>query len=446
MLPPCRILVSDSPGERRAAVLDGAERVVAVFHARTGDAEVGSLHLGRVTGRLPDGRAAFVDIGGDGPPGFLNATDVRGGLPAEGAAVIVQVTAEARREKGPRLTAKLSFTDSVLAYTPHRPGVSVSSKLPADLRDILRIALSALLDPGEGAVVRTGATGPELPASLDAHRAAWKAAQAAAETGRPPLRLSPPADGLADALALCPDPEEIVFDHAPALTAARRAHAALAGRMRAEGRDLFAQEGVDEAIEQALQPVVPLPCGGRLVIEPTAALVAVDVDAGPAAPAVANTEAMAELVRQLDLRGLAGMIVCDVVPDQADRSRRGLLEDLRLRLAGTAVPTHIAGVSRLGLVELRRDRGRAPLAERLGDGSGRLSDASLALAALRRAVWQAAAEPGGGPLVLTLAPAVAEAARPFLAEAEARLHRPVVLDPRPDCPRKRVEIASSHRS
>lgn len=436
MTSPSRILVSDSPGEGRAAVLDADDGVIAVWHARIGMAEAGSIHLGRVTGRLPDGSAAFIDIG-SGVAGFLNATDVRGPLPPEGAAVVVQVAAEARREKGPRLTAKVSLTDAVLAYTPQRPGASVSSRLPAEERTRLKAVLASLLEPGEGAVVRTGATADLLPESIARHRAAWRAMLAAAHDRAPPLRLSPPPDVLAAALALCPDPREIVFDHAPALGAARRAHPALGPRLRVETRDLFAEEGVDEAVEAALAPEVRLRCGGRLVIEPTAALVAVDVDAGPAPPAVANAEAAAELARQLDLRGLAGQIVCDFVPDSRDRGRRALLTVLRQALAGAAATTHVAGVSPLGLVELRRDRGRTPLADLLCDGSGRLSPQTVALAGLRRLVLANVA-------VLEASPEVVEAARtslaPALAEAEARLHRAVVLRARPEYPRERVEI------
>lgn len=439
MAEPHRILVSDGPGERRAALLDAQDRVVAVWHGRLGMAEAGSQHLGRVTGRLPDGSAAFVDIGA-GVPGFLNAGDVRGPLPPEGAAVIVQVAAEARREKGARLTAKVSLTDAVLAYTPQRPGASVSSKLPADDRARLKDLLAGLLEPGEGAVARTEATAAALPASLEAHRTAWRAVVAKAEAGKPPLRLSPPPDVLAEALAACPQPDEIVFDTLAALPAAKRAHPLLADRMRAESRDLFAEEGVDEAVEAALAPEVALPCGGRLIIEPTAALVAVDVDAGPAAAAVANAEAAAELARQLDLRGLAGQIVCDFVPDARDKGRRALLADLRRLLAAATAPTHVAGVSPLGLVELRRDRGRTPLADLLCDGSGRLSAATVAVAALRRLVRE-----GSGRM--EAAPEVIDALRgplaPALAEAEARLHRPVALQARPEYPRERVEIIVS---
>lgn len=444
-IPAGRILISDSPGERRAAVLDADDVLRLVIHARLGMAEAGSLHLGRVTGRLPSGGAAFVDIG-SGVPGFLNAGDYPGGLPAEGATVVVQVAAEARRGKGARLTAKVSFTDDCLAYTPQRPGANVSSKLPAETRARLHGLLAALLRPGEGAVVRTGATADGLPASLAAHRAAWQVVQARAAGAMAPLRLSPPPDVLAAALDTCPAPAEIVFDHRLALTAARAGHPALAAVMTAEERDLFAHEGIDEAIEAALLPEVPLPGGARLIIEPTAALVAVDVDAGPLSPAEANAAAAAALVGQLDLRGLAGQIVCDFVPDPRDKGRRHLLETLRRRLAAAVLPTHLAGVSPLGLVELRRDRGPVPLADLLGDGHGGLSAATIALAALRRAVWQGRAQPAGGPLALEAPVAVVTALRgplaPALAEAEARLCRPLRLIDRPDLPPERVEVVS----
>lgn len=101
--------------------------------------------------------------------------------------------------------------------------------------------------------------------------------------------------------------DAIVFEGAIVPLQARRRHRDYAGIMEAAPPDLFAREGVIEQVEAALTPRVPLPCGGALIIEPTAALVAVDVDAGPAAPATVNGEAARALARQLELRGWRGM-------------------------------------------------------------------------------------------------------------------------------------------
>lgn len=121
-----------------------------------------------------------------------------------------------------------------------------------------------------------------------------------------PRRLSPPPDPLAEALERWPEPDAIVFEGATVPAQARSRHSAFTDIMEAARPDLFVREGVDEQVEAALSPRVALPCGGALHIEPTAALVAVDVDAGPAPPTVANAEAARALARQLEVRGLAG--------------------------------------------------------------------------------------------------------------------------------------------
>ncbi|EKV27275.1 hypothetical protein C882_1777 [Caenispirillum salinarum AK4] len=445
------ILVSDGPGESRAAILDDGGRLVALFLHRAHRAEAGSVHLGRVTGRLPDGSAAFVDIG-EPDAAFLNAPDARvlGGLPAEGAAVVVQVRHAARRGKGARLTADVSFSTPLLAYGPLRPGVAASGKLAKDRAKALTALLRGLAEKGEGLVARTAAAdaAPEaLGADLARLRAEWTLIDKARATAGPvPRRLSPPPDLLAEALARWPEPDAIVFEGATVPAQARRRHPALSDIMEAARPDLFLREGADEQVEAALSPRVPLPCGGALVIEPTAALVAVDVDAGPAAPSAANAEAVAVLARQLEVRGLAGHVVVDFIPDRRDPRRRDLIALLKQALEDDPAAPYVAGVSPLGLVELSRRRAAPPLADLLCDADGRLSAETVALAALRRVLREAEALPGGAP-VLEAAPQVIEALRgplrAALAEAEARLYRPLTLRARDDLARDRVETVFS---
>lgn len=441
------ILISDGPGESRAAILDTTGGLVALFLHRAHRAEAGSVHLGRVTGRLPVGSAAFVDIG-EADAAFLNASDARvlGGLPAEGAAVLVQVRHAARRGKGARLTADVSFSTPLLAYGPLRPGIAASGKLPKDQAKALTARLREMAGKGEGLVARTAAAdaAPEaLEADLARLRADWALIETArAADGPVPRRLSQPPDLLAEALARWPEPDAIVFEDATVPAMARRRHPALANIMEAARPDLFLREGVDEQAEAALSPRVPLPCGGVLVIEPTAALVAVDVDAGPAAPATVNAEAAAVLARQLEVRGLAGHVVVDFIPDRRDPRRRDLIALLKQALEDDPAAPYVAGVSPLGLVELSRRRAAPPLADLLCDSDGRLSAESVALAALRRVLREVEAHPGGAP-VLEAAPEVVEALRgplrAALAEAEARLYRPLTLRGREDFARDRTE-------
>lgn len=126
--------------------------------------------------------------------------------------------------------------------------------------------------------------------------------------------------------------------------------------------DLFEREGIDAQIEAALEPAVPLPCGGRLMIEQTQALTAIDVDAGSSARSSdANAEAAAEIPRQISVRALAGNIIVDF----AQINRAGALAPLKERIAAAAsdagIELQIGTAGRTGLLELQRQRVEAPL-------------------------------------------------------------------------------------
>ncbi|MFO1120214.1 MAG: DNA gyrase inhibitor YacG [Rhodospirillales bacterium] len=167
----------------------------------------------------------------------------------------------------------------------------------------------------------------------------------------------------------------MVIDDAPTLSALRAAVPAIAGTLELwSGRQpLFAAEGIDEAIEAALSAQVPLPSGGRLTIEETEALVAIDVDSGatpapsPRAAALAcDLEAAAEIGRHIRLRDLAGTIVIDFVPLRRPAERERVFRALQDALEGDDRRLRIGGWTRLGLLELVRERrGPSLLRQRL---------------------------------------------------------------------------------
>jgi Rne/Rng family ribonuclease len=138
----------------------------------------------------------------------------------------------------------------------------------------------------------------------------------------------------------------------------------------AEGADAFARHGVEEMIDAAVTPVVKLPGGANMAIEPTRALVAVDVNTGPdtspAASLKANIAAARDLPRQLRLRGLGGQITVDFAP-MPKRDRATLDQQLRAAFKGEAAETSLAGWTPLGNFELQRKRDRLPLAMLLRD-------------------------------------------------------------------------------
>ena len=210
--------------------------------------------------------------------------------------------------------------------------------------------------------------------------------------------------------------------------------------------DAFAAFAVDEAIEAALQPEVLLPCGGSLLIEATAAVTAIDVNSGPADPATANGEAIAAIALELRRRNIAGHIVVDVIPS----GRRAALPRLLAKaVSDDPVPTQVAGLTPLGMIELTRQRLGLSLAETLLDhppGVQRLSAASVAYRALRQAVRKAFAE-NSARLALATAPEVRALLQgplqPALSEATDLIKGTLMVKARPDFGRERIDLSAS---
>lgn len=249
---------------------------------------------------------------------------------------------------------------------------------------------------------------------------------AALPEGKAP-RLLEPADPLGRMLAANPSVRRILVDDGETF-------ARLRGRFGAVVEPDRDGEGLSAALESlalALAPAVPLPAGGRIVIEATAALTAIDVDSGRSPPSQANAEALPEIARQLRLRNLGGQIVVDFVSAGRHAPAR-LAEALAKAVAADPVPCRVLGATRQGLVELSRERRALSLPELLQERPLRPTPLAAGLAALRHAVAEAAHRPGGRPLALVLAPEAAAAVPPpALAEAEARIGRRLILRPQP---------------
>lgn len=451
-------LVDRAPGETRVALL-AEDAVWEVHHLRDNALAPGDVILGRVRGKAPGGTAVFVDIGA-ARDAFLAAEDCAPRdaagqpppLPPEGSAVLIEVAIAPRAEKGAKVTMALSLTpqacadSGLLVYTPLRPGVGISSKIThkGERQRLLTWAADAGLerDGREGVVLRTRAyEAPEraLSEALGAARAEWAALQRWASQAKPPCRLRAAMDSEGGALGVALQGRQVarvICAGAGAWEAARAGRPDLTEqivRARSSG-SLFSAEGVDEAIEQALSPIV-----GPLTIEQTAAVTAIDVDSGPATAEQTNLAMVQEIARQIRLRNLAGMIVIDFAAPRggAMAHKRQLAQALARALASDPAQPTVLGVSAMGLVEVRRPRRGPPLADLLlGPQRGRpqagaLSPEAAALAALRAAVGIGAHSPGFLPL-LHVSPPVGDQLRgplrSALNEAENRLGDRLPLD------------------
>lgn len=428
------ILYSWGPGESRLALVrDG--RLADLVLVRP-ELLAGAVVLGRVVEVAPKLGAVFIDIGQD-KPGFLQGKGY-----TQGALVLAQVKADAQGGKGATLTTEISLRGRCLAYSPFRPGLAVSRKLAEDKRERLLARLEPLVAEDEGVVARTHAASAgegELEAELDTLRAQWGAIGAAEGQGRAPAVLWRP-DPLLRLLADNPGVSRVLVDDAALLAPAR---AAFAGPVE-QYRDgpLFDLYDVEDAIVAALDPVVPLACGGRVTIEPTAALTAIDVDSGGASAIEANTQAVAVIARQLRLRNIAGQIVVDFVSTGKGKGPVfKLVASLKQAVARDAIATHVIGVTPLGLVELTRERKGPSLAELTQDRAYTPSIDAVALTALRRVLAESRARPGRA-LALVVAPEIASALyyrATAVAEVEERLGRKLSI--RADAGRGRADVA-----
>ncbi|MBO9468631.1 Rne/Rng family ribonuclease [Endozoicomonas sp. G2_2] len=394
--PRIEILVNVSTGETRAAHLEnGVLQEIHVQRDATGSV-VGNIYLGKVQRVLAGMQAAFVDIGLQ-RAAFLQISDmVR--RPAEtqdvapriqnrlsqGDRVLVQVSKDAMSTKGARLTTDLAIPSRFLVYMPYNPRIGVSARIENEAeRDRLSSAVAGIreeLGLEGGFIVRTvgdGAPHHALAADMRFLATVWKDILTQSRIVAPETLLygdlALPIRMLRDMLT--PDVAAITIDDEDAW----REMVAFTQRFAPEFTDralhytkpvpLFSQYGVEEAIERALQPKVPLRSGGFLIIEQTEAMVTVDVNTGGYVGTRSleqtvlrtNVEAANTVARQLRLRNLGGIIVIDFI-DMVDADhKQQVLAALRDALDADPAKTTVGDISPLGLVEITRKRTRESL-------------------------------------------------------------------------------------
>ena len=276
------------------------------------------------------------------PDGNAFLRQVKGLAP--GDALLVQVTSHAEPGKAIPVTTRILFKSRYAIVTPGAPGINISRRIKDDdLRDELMLVAKEVMEGEHGLILRSSCEGadPEDIAE-DIAAMAQLAAQVMADgSGEPELLVQ--GDG----------PHELAWREWPAT--------------EVDGEPgSFDRHGVLDELEALRSPEVPLPGAGSMCIEPTRALVAVDVNTGndtsPAAGLKANIAALRELPRQLRLRGLGGMILVDAAP-APKKDRRQMEQVLRAALKLDDTETVLAGWTQLGLMELQRKRERVSLRE-----------------------------------------------------------------------------------
>lgn len=329
-------------GAAAALIVDG--KLDDLFaDGRGGAARPGTVFLA-VADRPMKGQGGMTLRLPGGERGFLRQT--RGIAP--GKPLLVQVTGYAREGKAVPVTTRVSLRGRYCVVTMDAPGRNVSRAVrdPEQRARLERLARHPRLDQDNGLIMRSAGEHAEDDAVLeDAHRLS----QLASDLTRAPLRGGEP-----ERLANGPDAHDrAMIDWPQPDTLDKRAGS-------------FARHGVDEEIDALRMPVTALPAGASFAIEPTRALIAVDVNTGadtsPAAGLKANIETARTLPRALRCRGLGGQITVDFAPSPK-KDRHRIEQVLKSAFRADPVETALAGWTPLGHYELQRRHVRLPLAE-----------------------------------------------------------------------------------
>lgn len=385
--------------ERKMVVRQGADRVqiavledgVLVEHyvnRNSGSSMIGNVYLGRVQNVLPGMEAAFIDIG-RGRNAVLYAGEVNwdaAGLDGQpkriefalktGDPILVQVTKDPVGHKGARLTAQVSLPGRFLVYVPDGSMTGISRKLPDTERSRLKRILRSILPEEAGVIVRTAAEGAseeELTKDVARLSAQWEDIASKSKTVEAPALLYSEPD-----LAIKVVRDIFNEDFKQLIVAGEDVHETLhnyisyvapdlADRLTkwVDKQDVFAAHRIDEQLSKALDRKVYLPSGGSLVIDRTEAMTVVDVNTGKFTGEGGsledtvtqnNLEAAEEIVRQLRLRDIGGIIVVDFIDMVHEANRDKVVRRLIECLGRDRTKHQVAEVSSLGLVQMTRKR------------------------------------------------------------------------------------------
>ena len=489
-LPPAKreLLISVDVGEQRVAVLED-DRVAEVYLERPERRSIaGNVYLGVVDNVLPGMEAAFIEIGLE-KNGFLYVDEVvvpelegrsHGrkiqDLLSRGQQVLVQAVKDPMKSKGARLTTEISLPGRFVVFVPSGEGLGVSRRLEDAERARLRDILKGLDVKQGGVIVRTaaeGASAEDIERDLVFLQRLWKTIEARAKSAKAPALVYQEAE-----LPLRVVRDLFTDDFSQALVDHDRTYKRIAGYLKKtsphmadrvqryrEKTPLMESSGVDAEIRSTLSRRVDLPSGGYLVFDYAEAFTVIDVNTGRFVGSRGrssggrledtitknNLEAVKEVVRQLRLRDIGGIIVIDFI-DMANPKNRATVETaLKSELERDRTKTYVVEISPLGLVEMTRqnvtDGPREIITRKCtvcgGDGIV-LSEASAAVDAERRLQELVASAPRTKAFKVELNAKVASivigpgASR--LAAIEDETRRRFLIESREDAPTDHFEV------
>jgi ribonuclease G len=461
------ILINGNPRETRVAIIEDDQLVELMVDRPDARRTVGDIYAGKVEAVLPGIQAAFVDIGTE-KSAFLHASDLvyaedepeepdeengdedenaenggrRGRSKAppiqdvikKGQEILVQVSKEPISTKGPRVTAQVSLAGRFLVYMPFASRVGVSRKIGdrAERQRLREMVQKVLPEDTGGVIVRTvgeDATQATFERELTTLINQWKRIKKKTHFVRSPALLhreTSLARGLMRDL-FSEKVESVTVDskqiHNEIIEYLKGIAPELLDRIKLydEPVPLFDKAEIETEIRDLFKRRCDLPSGGYLVIEPTEALVSVDVNSGrytgkkdPEKTILrTNLEAAREVARQIRLRDIGGIIVCDFIDMESRQNRDRVLQELRTHLGRDRARTKAFQVSELGLVEMTRQRVRQSHLQSMTEacptchGTGRVFTAETVVRRVERSVKRMGVEGRTDPLVIKLHPDVA---------------------------------------
>src|SRR5436190_8100427 len=463
------ILINATPRETRVAILEADQLVELLVDRPDARRMVGDIYLGRVEAVLPGIQAAFVDIGTE-KSAFLHSSDVvipeeKSGIDEDaddaaddepetddkprgrrgkdvpiqdavkrGQDLVVQISKEPISTKGPRVTADVSLAGRFLVYMPFASRVGVSRKIGerAERQRLRKMLEEILPEDSGGVIIRTvseDATQDTFSRELQTLMNQWKRIRKKTHFVRAPAvvhRETNLTRGLIRDL-FSEKVEQVTVDskqvHNEILEYLKGIAPDLADRVKLydEQVPLFDKANIEHEIRDLFKRRCDLPSGGYLIIEPTEALVSIDVNSGrytgkkdPEKTILrTNIEAAREVARQLRLRDVGGIVVADLIDMETKANRDKVVQELRTHLGRDRARTKAFAVSELGLIEMTRQRVRQSHLQNMTEacptchGTGRVFTAETIARRVERSVRRAGLEGRKDPLIIRVHPDVA---------------------------------------
>jgi len=383
------LIVSVDVGEQRVAVLEDGQVAEVYLERPDHRSIVGNIYLGRVDNVLPGMEAAFVEVGLE-KNGFLYVDEIVGpelerghgrkiqDLISKGQTILVQTVKDPMKTKGARLTTQISLPGRFVVFVPQGEGLGVSRRLDDDERARLKDILRKLDVKEGGIIVRTAAEGAseeDIERDLVFLQRLWKSIQAKAKTTAPEL-IYQEAE-----LPLRVTRDLFTGDFEKAYVDNDQAYKRITGYLKKtsphmvervvrykEKTPLMEAFGVEQEIKSTMSRRVDLPSGGYLIFDYAEAFTVIDVNTGRFVGSRGknsgsrledtitknNLEAVKEVVRQLRLRDIGGIIVIDFIDMANPKNRATVEEALRTELERDRTKTYVVEISPLGLVEMTR--------------------------------------------------------------------------------------------